>query len=260
MRIVVAFFILLCSISLLEAQTGAAVGDWVSLKATTMVGPQTIEVKQRHAIVGEEKDAEGKLLWWFETQIDMGGQQILTKLLVPASAFGETEVSSAQFNKSARRWITKMGDQPAVELPVEEAMKQFQGMMGLAEDPNAKVTELGEEEIETPKGKMKCTKKGYQGKASMEQAQGPIVMTITNTYDRTIWRTAAVPIVGMAKVEEKGLVEVSTQVPMPGTPPPQPQETHSLTVVEDFGQGAKSAITEEPAAVPAPAPVPAPGK
>jgi peroxiredoxin len=72
-----------------------------------------------------------------------------------------------------------------------------------------------------------------------------MVMTITNTYDRTIWHSTEVPIVGYAKSEENGLMEVSMSIPMPGAPPNQPQKTHGQVELVDFGKGAVSAMTEE---------------
>ena len=54
-----------------------------------------------------------------------------------------------------------------------------------------------------------------------------------------------------AKIEEKGSVEISMSVPMPGASPNQPQKMHSEMVLADFGQGAESAITEEPMQMPA---------
>ena len=256
MRTLMLLLTVVLSTTIVEAKKDVEVGDWVSFKGTTMMGPQAMEMTQKYAIVGQEKDADGTPLLWFETDINMPGVRVLMKLLVPAIVFEQEAIDSPEFYKTVRRGIMKMGDQPAVEFPVEQTMGQLQALRGLADDPNAKVTEMGEEVLEAPKGRLRCVKKRYQGKASMEQAQGPMVMTITTTYDRMIWHSDAVPLVGYAKIEVNTLVEVSTLVPVPGAPPSQPQETHSQMDLIDFGQGAKSAITEEPVQ----APVPTPGK
>lgn len=256
MRFLMLFLVMSFSVVPVRGGEKVEVGEWVEFKNSMVVGPQTIQMTQKYAIVGEEKDDAGNQLMWFETNINMPGNPILTKVLIPAKAFEEEKISSAGFFKQAKRWIVKMGAQPAMELPVEQALQQMKGLLGLGEDPQEKVTELGEEELETAKGKIKCQKKQHQGKTSMEQAQGPIVMTIHNTYDRVIWHSDGVPIVGYAKMEDNSVVEVKTAMAIPGAPAQPPQKVHSQMELVGFGKGATSVLTEDPVQMPVPNPGP----
>ena len=178
MRALILIFVLIYSTTTAEAGKGVEVGAWALFKGTTMAGPQSIEMTQKYAIVGQEKDAEGNLLLWFETDASMSGNRMLTKVLVPTTDFEQGNVSPSGFYENARRLIVKMGDQPAMEMPIKQAMQQAQSLFGLPDDPGAKVTDLGEEVMETSKGKIRCAKKQYQGKVSMEQTQGPMAMTM----------------------------------------------------------------------------------
>ena len=253
MRAFALFIILLCSTTASQAQKDLEVGDWVLLKGTTEIGPRKMEMTQKYAIVGQEEDTEGNRLLWFETvSTEIGGRNhILTKVLVPVTAFELGDVTSAEFYNTARRWIVKMGGQPAMELPVELAMQQMQSILGL-QDPDAKVEALGADTLETPKGKLYCAKKHYQGKTSIKQPLGRMIMTITNTYDRTTWHTDQVPIIGFARLEDKGSIQSSAEDLPPGSPQlPPPRETLTRIDLADFGQGAESAIVEEPVPLPA---------
>ena len=245
MRLFLLLIALVCSPLSSPAQKKAQVGDWVLFRGTTEAGTRTAEITQRYAIVASEKDGEGTQLFWFETDIGMAGKNILTRLLVPASAFELDSLVSPDFYQTVRRWIVKMGERPAIELPPERAQQQVQALLE-RHDPDAKTTALGDTILETPKGKLRCAERRYEGKAVSERRHGPAVTETAYTYDRTIWHSDEVPIIGYARLEEDGLREVAVDALAPGAPAPPPQKTHTRIDLVDFGQGATSALTEDP--------------
>ena len=239
----VLFFFLVGSALAAGAGERVAVGDWTLLKGTMTMGENSVEMTQKYAIVGQEEDTDGTLLLWFETEISTAGNRRLMKILVPAITFEQEDVTSAAFYQKVRRWIVKMGEQPAMEVPPEQARQQVQFQFG-SQDPDVEVEELGEEMLETPRGELKCAKKRYQGRKIMQPPRAPMPVTLTNIYDRTTWHTDVVPIIGYARLEESGRMEFSGSGPGASSPPPRKMFTQIELV--DYGQGAESALTEEP--------------
>ena len=259
MRTLALLLAIISSGVLARAEEKIEVGEWVEFKGTftgssSTMGGWTKPITVKYAIVGEEKDDAGNRLFWLEVNTDFPAP-ILAKALIPAQAFEEMVLSSPNMVKQVKRWIVKMGDQPAMEFPVEESLKQIQEIIGIL-DPEAKITEFGEEEVETAKGTFKCQKKQYLGKMSMEQAEGPMVLTANVTYDGVFWHSDAVPIVGYAKAEFTVVAEVSSEVPIPGVTLPPSEKSHGQVELVEFGQGATSALTEDPVQKPVPKPEP----
>ena len=247
MRTLALLLTIVGSVVFARAEGEIEVGEWVEFKGSISVAGQTIPIAQKYAVVGEEKDAAGNRLLWLEMSLEIPGNPILAKALIPAKALAELDLASADIIEQVKRWIVKMGDKPAVESPVEESLDVMREFLTLQEDPEGKTTELGEEEVETAKGKFTCQKRRYQGKTSTEQAQGPMVLTVNVAYDLVVWHSDSVPIVGYVKKEGNAVAEVSSEVPLPGGAPlPPPQNVRSQLELVGLGKGATSVLTEDP--------------
>lgn len=257
-----------------------AVGQWVTFEGTTSAqetspgqgtssAPMTSDISMKFAIVGQEDDADGNPSVWLEmetTQSNRLPKQVVQKLLVPISSFQDGALPYISMTNSpvrnATRCIMKFGDQPAWELSGPEAMNQMRGQLGATRSSDEKVTELGDEVLETPKGQMACTKKQYHGTTSQKlpalpEGEVPEGATVQLTYDDTVWHTSDVPIVGYTKAESTLTIEFAGIEPVSGTDAAPTSNLQTQFELVDFGEGAKSVITEEP--VPGPPPMTPPG-
>jgi hypothetical protein len=103
-------------------------------------------VKMRIAVVGKEGDA-----YWYETVMDTKREgKMITKMLVSGDP---------DDRKNVKRMIVKMGNEPAMEMPVmmqqaSTAKKELEG----------KIVDKGSETIKVPAGTFKTQHTQYQGK------------------------------------------------------------------------------------------------
>ncbi|MBT4503490.1 MAG: hypothetical protein HOC74_37510 [Gemmatimonadetes bacterium] len=253
MRTFVLLLAIVSSVVLSRAEEKIEVGEWVEFKGSISVMGQTMPIARKYAVVGEEMDEAGNRLLWLEMSLDMPGNPILAKALIPADALVKMDLASGDIIKQIKRLIVKMGDKPAVESPVEESLDVVKEFLSLHADPEGKTTELGEEEVETAKGKFTCQKRQYQGKTSTEAVQGPMVLTVKIAYDLVVWHSDSVPIIGYAKREGHAITEVSSEVPLPGgNPLPPPMNVRGQYELVGFGKGATSVLTEDPVQKPVP--------
>jgi len=102
-------------------------------------------VKMKVAVVGKEGDA-----YWYETVMDRKGEgKMITKMLVSGNP---------DDRKNVKRIIVKMGNEPAMEMPV---MTQASAAH---KEPEGKIIDKGSETIEVPAGSFKTQHTQYQGK------------------------------------------------------------------------------------------------
>lgn len=117
------------------------VGGWSEYEITTKGEPSS---KMKVAIVGKEGDA-----YWYETVMEIKRQgRVITKMLVSGNP---------EDQKNIKRMIVKMGDEPAMEMPV--------GMMGRQakiEERPGKLIDKGTETIKVPAGTFKAKHIQYQ--------------------------------------------------------------------------------------------------
>ncbi len=108
------------------------VGGWSEYQVTSKAQKPW---KMKIAIVGKEGDA-----YWYETAVETKEGRMVSKVLVSGNP---------EDKKNARRMIVKMGNQPAMEMPVQ--------MMQSAPDSQAptqkwKMVDKGKESIKVPAG------------------------------------------------------------------------------------------------------------
>jgi hypothetical protein len=102
-------------------------------------------VKMKIAVVGKEGDA-----YWYETVMDTKGEgKMITKMLVSGNP---------DDRKNVKRMIVKMGNEPAMEMPVMTQASAAQ------KEPAGKIIDKGSETIKVPAGSFKTQHTQYQGK------------------------------------------------------------------------------------------------
>lgn len=221
------------------------VGDWAQYRAVTQAGARTVEVTQRYAIVGEERQADGVRWVWLEIAIGMPGTRMIQKVLLPAGALAAKGPDSWESFRDARRWIVRSGDSPATEMPIAEALAQMRNQTALAEDPAAAVKDLAPESIATPRGALLCTRRESRGVTKAEQLQGGTQVAVSNAYTSTVWRHDTVPITRLVRTVAEATVEVTPAGAAAGTRPSR-QQTRTTIELVDFGTGATTAIPDLP--------------
>jgi hypothetical protein len=220
-------------------------GDWAEYRAVTQAGARTVEVTQRYAIVGEERQADGNRWVWLEIAIGMPGTRMVQKVLLPAAALAAKGPDSWESFRDARRWIVRSGDEPAVEMPIAEALAQMRNQTALAEDPEATAKDLAPESIATPRGTLRCTRRESRGVTKAEQLQGNSRVAVSNAYTSTVWRHDTVPITRLVRTVAEATVEVTPAGAAADTRPSR-QQTRTTIDLVNFGTGATTAILDLP--------------
>ncbi len=117
------------------------VGGWSEYQITSKDEPSS---KMKIAIVGKEGDA-----YWYETVMETKQEgKVITKMLVSGNP---------EDQKNIKRMIVKMGNEPAMEMPV--------GMMGQppkTQEKPGKLIDKGSETIKVPAGTFKVKHLQYQ--------------------------------------------------------------------------------------------------
>jgi len=116
------------------------VGGWSEYEMTTKGEPSS---KMKVAIVGKEGDA-----YWYETVMETKREgKVITKMLVSGNP---------EDQKNVKRMIVKMGNEPAMEMPV--------GMMqpSKTQEKPGKLIDKGTETIKVPAGTFKAQRMQYQ--------------------------------------------------------------------------------------------------
>jgi hypothetical protein len=142
---VVAVVVCLCFVSIAQAQFGKGAGPSFRSDFNPVVGGWSeyqmkakgeTPTKMKIAIVGKEGDA-----YWFESVMEGGREgRMISKMLVS----GNPEDS-----KNVKRMIVKMGQEPAMEMPVQ---MMGQGARPQAQADKGKFTDKGTETIKVPAG------------------------------------------------------------------------------------------------------------
>ncbi len=151
--LVVSLFSILFFVNLAHAQfaksTGPrfysefkpVVGGWSEYEMKSKNEPP---MKMKIAIVGKEGDA-----YWYETVTEeKQGGKIVSKMLVSGNP---------NDTKNVKRMIFKMGNEPAMEMPVQ-MMQQGSG----SKDPKGKMIDKGAESIKVPAGTFSTNHYQYQ--------------------------------------------------------------------------------------------------
>jgi hypothetical protein len=116
------------------------VGGWSEYQVTTKGEPP---IKMRIAIVGKEGDA-----YWYETIMETKQEgRVITKMLVSGNP---------EDQENMRRVIVKMGNEPAMEMPVQ--MMKASG----AQERRGKIMDKGTESIKVPAGTFTVQRMQYQ--------------------------------------------------------------------------------------------------
>ena len=153
MVLVVSIFFALSFVHLAYAQFGKTagpsfhgefkpvVGGWSEYQMTTKGNPPT---KMKVAVVGKEGDA-----YWYETMMEGGREgRTITKMLVSGNP---------EDQKNIKRMIVKMGNEPAMEMPVEMMQQTSKG-----QGQTGKIIDKGTETIKVPAGTFKTQHMQYQ--------------------------------------------------------------------------------------------------
>lgn len=144
---------------------------------------EKVESIVRMSIVGKEKTAEGKELFWYEYQTEnpITGDVAIVKMLISGNPQEEGNI---------KRMIIKDNKRKAMELPAEMIQ-----MINAPMEKEKKVTEekgevrkLGKEILETPAGKLECNHLQY-------------ISEKKETED--IWQSEEIPFFGLAKSATK---------------------------------------------------------
>lgn len=116
------------------------VGGWSDYQVTSKGAPSS---KMRIAIVGKEGDA-----YWCETVMETKQEgRVITKMLVSGNP---------EDQKNVKRIIVKMGNEPAMEMPVQ----MMQGSR--PQEQKGKMIDKGTESIQVPAGKFAAQHMQYQ--------------------------------------------------------------------------------------------------
>jgi len=117
-----------------------AVGGWSEYQMTTKGEPPS---KMKIAIVGKEGDA-----YWYETVMDTKAEgKMITKMLVSGNP---------EDQKNIKRMIVKMGNEPAMEMPVQMMQPSK------TQEKPGKLIDKGTETIKVPAGTFKAQRMQYQ--------------------------------------------------------------------------------------------------
>jgi hypothetical protein len=116
------------------------VGGWSEYQ---MTGKGEQPSKMKIAIVGKEGDA-----YWYETVMETKREgRVISKMLVSGNP---------EDQKNVKRMIVKMGNEPAMEMPVQ----MMQGSKGQGQ--KGKITDQGSESIKVPAGTFTTRHMQYQ--------------------------------------------------------------------------------------------------
>jgi len=116
------------------------VGGWSEYQMTTKGEPPS---KMKIAIVGKEGDA-----YWYETVMDTKAEgKMITKMLVSGNP---------EDQKNIKRMIVKMGNEPAMEMPVQMMQPSK------TQEKPGKLIDKGTETIKVPAGTFKAQRMQYQ--------------------------------------------------------------------------------------------------
>jgi len=153
MVLVVSILFALSFVHLADAQFGKTsgpsfhgefkpvIGGWSEYQMTTKGNPPT---KMKVAVVGKEGDA-----YWYETLMEGGREgRTITKMLVSGNP---------EDQKNIKRMIVKMGNEPAMEMPVDMMQQTPKG-----QGQSGKVIDKGTETIKVPAGTFKTQHMQYQ--------------------------------------------------------------------------------------------------
>jgi len=176
------------------------VGSWA--KILQKIGGDKVKIWL--GVVGEEKIA-GKRYVWVEIRFKQRGQDFIVKSLMRASI---KEKAS-----DMKRLIVKIGNQPAMEVPIDmlKMMGQSTDFFGQSEnEENAIVEMLGREKVRVPAGTF------LANHIKIKEKDG--------SFTVDIWETNKVPI-KVVKVKNSHGME---------------------TLLLEYGKGAKTKITEKP--------------
>ena len=176
------------------------VGSWA--KILQKIGGEKVKIWL--GVVGKEKIA-GKKYVWVEIRFKQRGQDFIVKSLMRASI---KEKAS-----DMKRLIVKIGNQPAMEVPIDmlKMMGQSTDFFGQSEnEENAIVEMLGREKVRVPAGTF------LANHIKIKEKDG--------SFTVDIWETNKVPI-KIVKVKNSHGME---------------------TLLLEYGKGAKTKITEKP--------------
>lgn len=143
------------------------VGGWSEYQMTTKGEPSS---KMKIAVVGKEGDA-----YWYETVMETKREgRVITKMLVSGNP---------EDQKNIKRMIVKMGNEPAMEMPV--------GMMGRqakTEEKPGKLIDKGTETIKVPAGTFKAKHIQYEAQEGLvdtwiHKGVSPYVMVKSQSKD-----------------------------------------------------------------------------
>lgn len=117
------------------------VGGWSEYQTT---GKGAQPTKMKIAVVGKEGDA-----YWYESVMEGGKEgRMISKMLVSGDPGG---------TKNVKRIIVKVGNEPAMEMPV-----QMMGQRDQAEEPKGKLVDKGTETVKVPAGTFTAKHMQYQ--------------------------------------------------------------------------------------------------
>ncbi len=126
---------------LFQGEFKPVVGGWSEYQMTTKGNPPT---KMKVAVVGKEGDA-----YWYETLMEGGREgRTVTKMLVSGNP---------EDQKNIKRMIVKMGNEPAMEMPVQMMQQSSKG-----QGQSGKAIDKGTETIKVPAGTFKTQHTQYQ--------------------------------------------------------------------------------------------------
>jgi hypothetical protein len=116
------------------------VGAWSEYQVSTKGEPSS---KMKIAIVGKEGDA-----YWYESVMQSKEGQMVSKMLVSGNP---------EEKKNIQRMVFKMGDQPAMEMPIQMMMQKPGG-----QEQRGKMIDRGSESIKVPAGTFTAQHMQYQ--------------------------------------------------------------------------------------------------
>lgn len=202
---------------LTEAVGGWAAGQWCEYRLTEAGGK---EADVGVTLTGKESRL-GRDYFWLEIVVERDGRKVISKALVPQLERVSFLTSGKDLTKESERLIIKVGDEPAVELPLKELqlLQQLSEITG----KGPKLDELfagGEGMSSREEGPAEYTTRGGKKLACTK-----LVLTRDGQDQGTVLACDEVPIFGIAYSEQaKGKLELV-----------------------DFGpSGATTAVTEEP--------------
>lgn len=202
---------------LTEAVSQWEAGRWCEYRLTSRGGKESDVLV---ALTGKERRG-GRDYFWLEFVVEREGRKVISKALVPQLESISFLKSGKDLTRESERLIVKVGDAPAVELPLKELQLLQKAMETLGQGPDLNevfggggdvdAEEAGTEAYETLAGKKLTCEKLVLTKAGREVGYAYVAEEI--------------PVFGIAFSEhEKGTLELV-----------------------DYGDsGATTAITEEP--------------